>query len=61
MYYEGCKLSNSFGIISWIQANRGGTGTGSRYAGKKCLLGGDMWEKNGLIKVWISETKMVSQ
>jgi hypothetical protein len=35
IYYEGCKLSNSFGIISSMQANRGWTGTGSRYTGKK--------------------------
>jgi hypothetical protein len=35
MYYKGCKLSNPFGIISLMQANRGWVFTGSRYAGKQ--------------------------
>ena len=47
--------------MSSIQANRGGICTGSRYAGKKCLLGGNVWEKNGSIKVRMSENKIVSQ
>jgi len=55
------KGANSFGIMSSIQANRGGIYTGSRYAGKKCLLEGNLWEMNGLIKVRMSENKTVSQ
>jgi hypothetical protein len=44
-----------------MKANRGWVCTGSRYAGKKMCARRTFWEKKETIKVWISETKMVSQ